>query len=1017
MNDPRGSIWRKWDLHVHTPFSILNNGFGDDFDNYVKTLFKTAISKKIAVIGITDYFTIEGYKKILTDYLKKEEKLKELFSNEEIEQVKKILILPNIEFRLHELVNGRRINFHVIFSDEVKIQDIEEHFLHELDFVHESHPFEKDNTRKLKINNLIESGKKLKTEQPEFSTQDDIYVGMLTATVLHRDISEKLQDSRFKDKYIIGVPPDEDLSKIKWASQEHMIRKSIIQKSNFLLASNSNTINWALGKLSDTPEDFIKEFKSLKPCLWGSDAHVFEKLFEPDLERYCWIKADTTFEGVRQILHEPEERVFIGKEPEILSLVRNNPTKYFSKIEIRPIETYKGKNGKWFDNITIEFNNGLCGIIGNKGKGKSAIADILGLLGESKVTIHESKDKLFSFLNKSKFCKKGFAENFEAILYWNDNKKSIKQLNEDVDYTQIERIKYIPQKFFEDLCSTEDDEHFKEELNNVVFSRVENKDKLGKNNFNEFIEYKTELIEIEIEKFKDTLKELNIEVLDLEKKKTAEYKASLENKIKGKQDELDAHKKLKDDFVIVINPIEDEKLSEEQKQKSATITQLTDRINELQLSIDESSKKQEDLEIEKFELIRLLEDVNDLEEYINEWKSKRKVSFRKYNIEVDDIIKFDFKKQKIETVKNTKEEELKLIENLLSAKSIKDDKSNEISLVFQIEEIKNQKTLLDGELEKPFKDYHDFQQILKDWETKKKVIEGETDIPNSLKFFQSEKEYLDKDLEKELILKTELRRNTTINIYLKKKEIQDIYNNIKKSITELLAIYSIDQQITLETSFRVELSFYSIFFDQYIKRYKDFYQNADTFLKELVLNFDFDKEENITKFINDILSKERILKDSTSEFDFLNYLFSIDYINPRYNLKLNNKGLSELSPGERGGLLLIFYLILDKDDKPLVIDQPEDNLDNQSVSEILVPYIRESKKRRQIIMVTHNPNLAVVSDADQIIRMDIDKEQDYLVSHISGAIENPEINKAVVDILEGKMKAFNNRRLKYYTKE
>jgi len=64
-------------------------------------------------------------------------------------------------------------------------------------------------------------------------------------------------------------------------------------------------------------------------------------------------------------------------------------------------------------------------------------------------------------------------------------------------------------------------------------------------------------------------------------------------------------------------------------------------------------------------------------------------------------------------------------------------------------------------------------------------------------------------------------------------------------------------------------------------------------------------------------------------------------------------------------------------------------------------------------MVTHNPNLAVVSDADQIIRMDIDKENDYLVSQISGAIENQEINKAVVDILEGKMKAFNNRRIKY----
>jgi predicted metal-dependent phosphoesterase TrpH len=53
MNDTRGSLWRRWDLHIHTPFSILNNGFGNDFDIYVQNIFKVAISKDIAVIGIT----------------------------------------------------------------------------------------------------------------------------------------------------------------------------------------------------------------------------------------------------------------------------------------------------------------------------------------------------------------------------------------------------------------------------------------------------------------------------------------------------------------------------------------------------------------------------------------------------------------------------------------------------------------------------------------------------------------------------------------------------------------------------------------------------------------------------------------------------------------------------------------------------------------------------------------------------------------------------------------------------
>ena len=64
-------------------------------------------------------------------------------------------------------------------------------------------------------------------------------------------------------------------------------------------------------------------------------------------------------------------------------------------------------------------------------------------------------------------------------------------------------------------------------------------------------------------------------------------------------------------------------------------------------------------------------------------------------------------------------------------------------------------------------------------------------------------------------------------------------------------------------------------------------------------------------------------------------------------------------------------------------------------------------------MVTHNPNLAIVADAEQIIYMNIDKENNYIISSESGGIENLAINNKIVDILEGKMKAFDNRRIKY----
>lgn len=111
--------------------------------------------------------------------------------------------------------------------------------------------------------------------------------------------------------------------------------------------------------------------------------------------------------------------------------------------------------------------------------------------------------------------------------------------------------------------------------------------------------------------------------------------------------------------------------------------------------------------------------------------------------------------------------------------------------------------------------------------------------------------------------------------------------------------------------------------------------------------------------------------------------------------------------------MLIFYLLVDRDTRPLVVDQPEENLDNQTIYSVLVGAIKEAKKRRQIILVTHNPNLAVVCDAEQIIVASIDKRDGNRVAYESGSIESAGINPKLLDILEGTRPAFNNRGQKY----
>jgi energy-coupling factor transporter ATP-binding protein EcfA2 len=109
----------------------------------------------------------------------------------------------------------------------------------------------------------------------------------------------------------------------------------------------------------------------------------------------------------------------------------------------------------------------------------------------------------------------------------------------------------------------------------------------------------------------------------------------------------------------------------------------------------------------------------------------------------------------------------------------------------------------------------------------------------------------------------------------------------------------------------------------------------------------------------------------------------------------------------------LLYLAIDKeDDRPLIIDQPEENLDPKSIFDELVPLFREVKSRRQIIIVTHNANLVVNTDPDQVIVANCGPHRIGLlppISYESGGLENPSIRKHVCGILEGGEEAFKER--------
>ena len=156
---------------------------------------------------------------------------------------------------------------------------------------------------------------------------------------------------------------------------------------------------------------------------------------------------------------------------------------------------------------------------------------------------------------------------------------------------------------------------------------------------------------------------------------------------------------------------------------------------------------------------------------------------------------------------------------------------------------------------------------------------------------------------------------------------------------------------------------------------------------------------------------------------------------PYYEITLNLSDgedlITEMSPGKSGLIILKLLTYVSKEKFPILIDQPEDNLDNRTISKELVNLIRDISEQRQIIMVTHNANLAVLTDSENVIvanqdvSEDLKENKEVRFEYINGALESifcdsnmgefygKSIQEHVFDILEGGQEAFKKRESKY----
>lgn len=1032
LNYEIGSIWRKWDLHVHTPFSILNNQFGNDFKKYIHELFKKAIDNNIAAIGITDYFSIEGYEEI-EKYKSNEQEMKEIFKSEleqddrYLQRINNIAIFPNIELRLDTCVicgdKQKKLQIHVILDNKISINKIKENFLN-LITISSNITVNGMNEHGLTKGNIIELGKKVIEENPDgFSNMTEYQAGCNVVAVNFDKIKDILEKN-FKNQYLL-LAVEDDITKINWKDQGHMIRKKIYSACHGIMSSNDNTIKWGLEKETQ------KEFSSLKPCFWGSDAHNYDKMFKPDLDKFCWIKADKTFEGLRQTLINPADRIYIGSSCIENDNVSKNKSNILFKINIKKEETAKNKV-TWF-NQEIQINPYMTTIIGNKGSGKSAIADIIALLCNSK---NLSKA---SFLHQDRFKKlpENYAGDYSAKVMWADkttiNKKE--KLSDEINESSVELAQFLPQRYIEDVCSGIGNQ-FKEEIERAIFSYMDQNQKENCSTLSDLIKKKTQANSTKFQILRNQIENINNDIYNLEEKKTTRYNLLISEALKNQEMSLEKHLNNKPEKVEkpknneenpninILNNIDDF-IKEKDEEISKLNIELTNINNKITSIVSFKTTFKYNLE----EIEKINSNYKNLTEIIG-INYKEYITFKINTKELDEKLE-ELIKLKSEISKKLSDVEIELnkvdipedIENnfdtLISHIKVKESLVEQVHIMQLVKDKVIQKTSIENQR------YQKYIKDLNDWENKRKVITGEGEEINvgSIKYYKKEKEYLLNNLEKELIDLYTTRINIINQIYelhLKNCEtLKSIYEPIESKLKKILD--NMEEKISFDVQIVPNVKLKDMIISKIDQRVQGFFQGKTegvSNLNRVLASTKFYEKESTISFVDTILKEvtrdidmtKTLLKEQETEF--YNYISSLNYLDCQYTLKLGNKDLKSLSPGERGIVLLIFYLALNKSDIPLIIDQPEDNLDNQSVYSKLVPCIKEAKKHRQIILVTHNPNIAIASDSEQIIFCTIDKKTNE-IHYKSGSIENPEIRKHVIDVLEGTIPAFDLRRQKY----
>ena len=282
--------------------------------------------------------------------------------------------------------------------------------------------------------------------------------------------------------------------------------------------------------------------------------------------------------------------------------MKSNRTKYIKCLKIN--QTDSNHDGDiWFKDIKIYFNKELVAIIGNKGSGKSGIADILGLVGDTNID-----NKYFSFLHKNKFLKEKLADKFKAEIIWESDGNSDEVPLGCVDKNnKPESVRFIPQNYFEDLTNEIEISKFQRVLENIIFEYIPVAERHGLSAFEALKEYRTSTVSSAIKGKQSAVHNINEEIIKLEEKKNPDYLKFIKENIIHIRNEISEQEKL-------LNELPEIPLPDEQKASS----QENDKIKKINKEIESLEIEKAEKEKEKSKAITTLEGLRQFKERVKQ---------------------------------------------------------------------------------------------------------------------------------------------------------------------------------------------------------------------------------------------------------------------------------------------------------------------------------------------------------------------------------------------------------------